>query len=1000
MNIHNNHNTVLIIDDNEGNIKLLTETLEQYGFETITACNGTMGLKQAKFAQPDLILLDIMMPDMDGFETCRLLKANQTTQNTPVIFLTANNNTANKVKGFELGAVDYITKPFETAEIIARVNKHLTIYDLQKKLAEKNRQLEAEIIERKRVEQQLQEKTLYLDNILHSSKAYAIITTDLEARIIYYNPMAETLFGLPATKVIGYTLIETGLINKITADPLEKVIEIIHQHGEYLHIMELEQSTTLSYINSRISGIYNTDNQLVGFAIFSRDISAQKQIEQARKAQNKFLHTIIDSLDNPFYVINVHDYSIEIANAAARELGINTSNTCYFLTHHRDTPCNGLEHPCPLIIIQHTKKPTVVEHIHYDKQGNPINVEVHGYPILDETGEVVQMIEYSLDITSRKQTEEQLRKLSRAVEQSGSTIVITDLKGNIEFVNPTFSKITGYSQAEIMGQTPRVLKSGKMSPEIYEELWQTIKRGEVWQGEMINRKKNGELYWEYATISPVKDRMGKTTHYVAVKDDITDRKKSQEALQQAYDELELRVDELGTLNLIMQILTTMVELTVALQLVTKTMTKLFNASQCGIALLNDDHTELVVTAEYTQNSNKSGLTNLNSIGLKILVADNPAVLQAISKRQSVMISQPQTNPLSTPMHDLMRERHSECFLVVPLLTRGDLLGTIGIHTDIVGREFTIEETKLAETIAGQIAGVIENSWLLEAEKKAREATELANTNLSDMNKHLQILNNKMQDELSLAREIQYSLLPSPNPDWLLDVLCFTTPARAIGGDFYTYHQFTSATQPSNEHYAVAIGDVSGKGVSAALLMAASLSKLEALFAHDYSPIQRLTYLDEAIMHYTKPRQQNCALCYVELAITADRCFAQLTVINAGCIPPYIKRREGMVEQPEIGGFALGEGLSTEFEYQPHICELQAGDMVILVSDGVVEAKNNIGEMLSFERLEQIIRTSPIIKNRVDINSSEIMLNHIKQAVFTFTQEAEQHDDMTIVVIQI
>ncbi|HEY90117.1 MAG TPA: PAS domain S-box protein [Thermoflexia bacterium] len=153
-------------------------------------------------------------------------------------------------------------------------------------------------------------------------------------------------------------------------------------------------------------------------------------------------------------------------------------------------------------------------------------------PMRNKRGEISHFIAIKQDITARKKAEEELRKLSRAVEQSGSTIVITDLEGNIEFVNPAFTRITGYSAEEALGQNPRVLKSGKHPPELYRELWDTITRGEVWQGEMINRKKNGDLYWETATISPVKDEKGQTTHYLAVKDDITSRKEFEAALAQ------------------------------------------------------------------------------------------------------------------------------------------------------------------------------------------------------------------------------------------------------------------------------------------------------------------------------------------------------------------------------------------------------------------------------------------------------------------------------------
>jgi PAS domain S-box-containing protein len=127
--------------------------------------------------------------------------------------------------------------------------------------------------------------------------------------------------------------------------------------------------------------------------------------------------------------------------------------------------------------------------------------------------------------------DEQLRKLSRAVEQSPVSVVITDLEGSIEYINPRFTEVTGYTLEEVLGKNPRILKSGEMPPEAYQHLWQTIKAGGVWRGEFYNRKKNGELYWERASISPILDERGSITHFVAVKEDITEWKRTEAELR-------------------------------------------------------------------------------------------------------------------------------------------------------------------------------------------------------------------------------------------------------------------------------------------------------------------------------------------------------------------------------------------------------------------------------------------------------------------------------------
>ena len=140
--------TLLIVDDMPANIAVLVESLEQHGFEALVARDGESALEQAGYARPDLILLDVMMPGMDGFETCRRLKASAETREIPVIFMTALDETGDKVRGFTAGAVDYVTKPFQQEEVMARVRTHLALCRLRRGLAEANARLEERVAER------------------------------------------------------------------------------------------------------------------------------------------------------------------------------------------------------------------------------------------------------------------------------------------------------------------------------------------------------------------------------------------------------------------------------------------------------------------------------------------------------------------------------------------------------------------------------------------------------------------------------------------------------------------------------------------------------------------------------------------------------------------------------------------------------------------------------------------------------------------------------------
>ena len=177
-----------------------------------------------------------------------------------------------------------------------------------------------------------------------------------------------------------------------------------------------------------------------------------------------------------------------------------------------------------LKIIQ-TQEPVINrEEIFVDKNGSQRWLLTSKVPIINQKGKTTGLVVIGRDITEQKKANETIQKLSKSIEQSPSTIVITDVDGNIEYVNPKFCEITGYEQDEVIGQNPRILKSGEMPSENYKELWDIISTGGVWRGEFHNRRKNGELYWEWATMTSIKNEHGEIINYIAIKEDISLRK--------------------------------------------------------------------------------------------------------------------------------------------------------------------------------------------------------------------------------------------------------------------------------------------------------------------------------------------------------------------------------------------------------------------------------------------------------------------------------------------
>ncbi|MCB9107271.1 MAG: AAA family ATPase [Anaerolineales bacterium] len=253
----------------------------------------------------------------------------------------------------------------------------------------------------------------------------------------------------------------------------------------------------------------------------------------------------------------------------------------------------------------------------------------------------------------------------------------------------------------------------------------------------------------------------------------------------------------------------------------------------------------------------------------------------------------------------------------------------------------------------------------------------------------------LQRDLALAKDIQQSLLPSSRPDWPLDIICYSTPAREMGGDLYAYHHFAADTADP-EKFAMAVGDVSGKGMPAALLMAVTLASFQSTISQHVSPGQLLGRLDQTVEGYTGGTRQNCAMIYVEISVNPtpnQRPAAILKAANAGCISPIIRRQNNSVEWVEARGMPLGAGLGGILGYGEITVSLETGDLVILTSDGVVEAQNGSKEMFGFDRLEAAVAQGPQ-------TNAQAMLTYLIDTINQFVGDIEPHDDLTIVVVQI
>lgn len=179
--------------------------------------------------------------------------------------------------------------------------------------------------------------------------------------------------------------------------------------------------------------------------------------------------------------------------------------------------------------------------------GDKLALDLHISPLRDSSGRLIGRLFLAREITEKYQLQETLRLQSAALQAAANAVVITDLEGAIQWVNPAFTTITGYTKEEAIGQNPRLLKSDKHEPSFYKNLWETVLAGQVWRGELVNRRKDGSTYYEEQTITPVRNEQDKITHFIAIKQDVSTRKQAEESLRNINERLRthiMQVEEL------------------------------------------------------------------------------------------------------------------------------------------------------------------------------------------------------------------------------------------------------------------------------------------------------------------------------------------------------------------------------------------------------------------------------------------------------------------------
>lgn len=321
--MNENKPTILIVDDNPINLEVLTTSLEGHGFTILVARDGESALQKTAYGRPDLILLDLLMPTMDGFETCRRLKADETTQDIPVIFITALSEMGDEVKGFDLGAVDYITKPFQVEKVVMRVKTHLTLRSLQKDLEQKNRQLQQEIDERKQIEAALRESATALEVSNEELKIFTyIVSHDLRA---------------PMVNLRGFTG-ELRYILDSAQDALNNAISEVEETQQRILTTAFERDIpeALNFIDSAVNRMDNLTNAILKLSRLGRREFDFEVIDMNRLTQD-IVQTFAHQIEQKQVKVSVSELPEIVADQISMEQIIANllSNAINYLTLDR-----------------------------------------------------------------------------------------------------------------------------------------------------------------------------------------------------------------------------------------------------------------------------------------------------------------------------------------------------------------------------------------------------------------------------------------------------------------------------------------------------------------------------------------------------------------------------------------------------------------------------------------------------------------------------------------
>lgn len=390
-----------------------------------------------------------------------------------------------------------------------------------------------DITERRKLEQEVDRQRENLATTLFSI-GDGVIATDAQGRVTLVNPVAAKLIGWTMAEAEGRQVEEIFRIifedtRQYCPNPVKRVLE----SGEIIdlgnHVLLIDKKGREKPIEDSGAPIRDKSGKIIGIVLVFRDITGRRELEGHIKRLAQQDELILKAAGEGIIGLNKQG-QIQFANPMALKLSGYTVEELNGRSVHEvfHLPCpSGSDHKdgnCPVFVA--LKEGAIYkgqDEIFWRKDGTSFTVEYISTPAWEREDIVGAVLVFN-DITERRHAEEEIRNLSRALEQSPASVIITDTEGKIQYVNPRFIQLTGYELREVIGKNPRTLMSESILVEEDMKLWAMVRSGGQWRGEFQNRKKNGELYWALASITPIRDASGKIANFLAIEEDITARK--------------------------------------------------------------------------------------------------------------------------------------------------------------------------------------------------------------------------------------------------------------------------------------------------------------------------------------------------------------------------------------------------------------------------------------------------------------------------------------------